>query len=222
MNRPATGVVGILLVFSAAMTHAQGTFPGRTLSEEPTTEYGESAEFWKTHTLVIATLDGTRLEYGKVPVVATVHVSLRVQESVPSRFAAGDRLALQFPTTVSVRDRPEYLPGLKPGDRLMVLLEGSKGLLDVLHEGVRLGMMPGGSAMYRITKSDDPVVAETKSLCRALSTENVRDRLELIGVLVKGKPSEHAKTVLRRSLEALDGQLRGNLEETHRLLKEVR
>lgn len=221
MNRLAISLVCVLLVSSVTKVHAQGAPIQATLSAKPTTEYGEKAEFWKNHTLVIATVKGTRLEYGKVPVLAAVQMSLQVEESIPDRLAAGARLELRFPTAISVRDRPEYLPGVQ-GNRFMLLLEGANGLFDVLHEGVLLGMMPGGSAMYRITKDDDPVVAETKALCRALSTENVQHKLELIGVLMKGKPGERTKAVLRKSLEALDGQLTRNLEETHRLLKEVR
>ena len=46
-------------------------------------------------------------------------------------------------------------------------------------------------------------------------------KLELIGVILKGKPSERTKVVLRHSLELLRKQMKRNLEETQRLLNDM-
>ncbi len=62
-------------------------------------------------------------------------------------------------------------------------------------------------------------MAETKRLCRAISTEDVPQRLKLIEAMLKEKPGKRVTTVLKRSLEATTSQLERNLQDAKGLLK---
>ncbi len=91
--------------------------------------YGETATFWEKHALVDATVEGVRLADDGRSLEVSEHLSLRVQESIPERYATDRRL---LPVAIkrflgTVRDRPQRLePHFRKGDRLLLLLPMTK------------------------------------------------------------------------------------------------
>jgi hypothetical protein len=199
--------------------------------------YGETTTFWEKHALVDATVEAVRLADDGRSLEVSEHLRLRVQESIPGRHAADGRL---LPVTIkrslgAVRDRPQGLkPHFRKGDRLLLLLpttkkeivlggyvlpQDARGRVVEGQEVASYAMMPGGVELYPFTKERDPIVAETKRLCRAISTEDVPQRLKMIEAMLKEKPGKRVTAVLKRSLEATASRLEGDLQDAKRLLK---
>jgi hypothetical protein len=89
-------------------------------------------------------------------------------------------------------------PHFHQGDRILLLAE--KGRVSLREDLTSYAMMPGGAEMCSFPKDDDPAVPATEKLCRALAEKNAGERLGLLGEILKDKPDERVRGVLRRAL----------------------
>ena len=208
--------------------------------------YGDDPKFWKSHTLVIGTVEEVRMEDDGKSVTAFEHVTLRVEESIPDRH--GNKrplLRVAFARLFgSVRDRPQQPPDplYTKGDRLMMLVPETEDRIvlgyfmasDARRRGIHqseyfhFAMMPrgfqayGGKVFRQFGKSDDLIVTETKRLCRILTTDDAATRITNIDAMLKVKPTQRVEAVLTRSLQSTIKELESNLQQARSLLERLK
>jgi len=113
--------------------------------------------------------------------------------------------------------------GLKRGENVLVLVRPAFGRATIPNgDGESFAMMPGGKALYRIAKKDDPRVIETKRICRAIALRGLRERLQALSFILSGNPSPEAKEFLRQYVESLVGQTEADLMNAKVMLAQLK
>ena len=205
----------ILTVMCAALLNASGLVLAKNV-----TRYGHDVSFWRNHVLVVGVVESVEHRHD-----AQYHISFRVNDCIPSRFAYGSRVEARYeaPPSTDNANFGNLMEGLKPGDRVLALIRPSYGRTSLPNgRGETFAMMPGGAPLYRIKSDDDANVIDTINIFRACSTDNLGERIVAINTLLEGKPTAHVKDFCVFYVAILIGQTESDLANARALLKHAK
>lgn len=201
-------------------------WPGVTSTPDaPRVAYGESADFWDSYALVVAIVDDPD------------RARFRVEQSIPPRYRKGVVFAWRDRGIVTPHlDRwaDKSFPKLfQMGDRILCMVKDVGGTIELKHaaplqmpEGVLQLPAEGDYGVFAMLpdqpyggESGDKVVAATLRLCDALAERDPATKLKKVDAVLRDKPSERDRDLLRRSLAASIGEWDRALKNARHLVK---
>lgn len=185
------------------------------------TQYGNEPDFWKDHVLVVGTVDHVEHRFGR-----EFHVSFIVSESVPTRYAIGNRASAKYEAPGENLENANFgnlLGGLKRGERVLVLLRPSHGFATLPNGvGERFAMMPVGAPLYRISDAADPIVSDTVRMVKACTVENLQQKITALSAVLEETRSRHIKEFGAQYIAHLVRQTEADLANANTLLKDAK
>jgi hypothetical protein len=178
-------------------------------ADEGTTAYGDSAEFWETHALVVAVIKDPK------------RMDVVVQSCTPPRHAPGTaiaffRVAPPRGILTTTLDQPIFVNMLlKKGDRILCLVrEVVPGHVNLEHavplkkgDSVVQFLGAGKHKSYAMLPEELPtdatgerIIADTVRLCDALATGTPPSKVKKFEAILAGRPSDQVRGVIKKAL----------------------